>query len=257
MKFYKVLFYIFITIIMCKTTFSEDNIFNNDYFNSINSADNAIKTALKFTGFENYNKIDIDHLKEMTTITKFIDSTTPFLSEQMNGRRVWKISLKDIYLKPEEQIGKNNYNSRDFEIFIDSATGQFLEMRSFDANIDQFMYPEIPSKIANEQMNLFQEKYLGIPKVYPKINFLSALKAVKNNVELTKLMVVKYIIYSIREEPSINAWIIHLHGIPENSIGITHKRYVVDADNGIEIHSVNWPSPTKEYLKKIGWDKNK
>ncbi len=224
----------------------------------IKTSQEAVDKALQYTGFSKYNKINLDILKNETNVMTFSDSTTPFLAKQMDGRRVWKIQFKNISLKSKEQIEKDGFNPRDFDVYIDSISGKLYEMRSLAENIDRVMYPEVPATMAEEQMkNMFFEEYISLPEKKPNVSFINSLNNVTFSIENSKLVVVKYVIYSLRGRSLNNVWIIHLHGISEEPQYYYHMRSVINAEDGVGIQELNCPFPTNDYLKKIGWDKKK
>ena len=224
-----------------------------DQLDSLQQVDNvaeAITRATKYVDLQGLDKvIPGDSTANNIRLARISDSTTPFLAVEINGRSVWRIELKDVILDLERTSSEREAESpKDFEIYIDSATGLPLKIISRSRTpIER----EPTFEEATDMLLKAGEKYTGLPKVIPKLSFAEALDKCKFYPVLAKEIIANYVIYtgqpSIEERP---AWTIHLRGLPplsdKQNVFIhcrTTLRFVVDAMSGRVLCINNAPYP--------------
>ena len=99
----------------------------------VTTAEEAVERALAYTGFDKLEGLDLKDLKEMAQLTIACDSTTPFLSDSIDGGVVWRIEMPGLILDltaydNEEETA----HPKDFIILIDSVSGRLADVRFSD-----------------------------------------------------------------------------------------------------------------------------
>ena len=221
----------------------------------IRTAGEALTRALEYTGFDKLRTFRIaasaDDMAQRTTMT---DSTTPFLSEYINGRSGWRIEFPGVVLdldraspEYEAQYPKN------VVVFIDSSSGQLLEIRATAEGLGAEDLPaEATAEEAERQLRgMASEFYSGFPADPPSMTFVDALnKKIAGSILRAKLIVAQYLLYSRDNASWKPAWVIHLHGIPAYARDyVTQMRTVIDAQTGKSITAANVPHPPSDSLK--------
>ena len=211
----------------------------------VTTAEEAVERALAYTGFAKLEGLDTKDRKEMVQLTVVRDSTTPFLSDSIEGRVVWRIEMPGLILDltaydNEEETA----HPKNFTILIDSVSGRLTDVQFSDPGVEAAMFPDAPWQVATRQLKeMTHEEYVGFPNELPNVTLLEALdRGVLGSPIACKRGVAQYVLYTYRGRKSRPVWVVHLHGLPPSMGGITHMRSVVDAVTGKEIRSVNLPS---------------
>ena len=100
----------------------------------LKSGDDAISTALRYTGFSELRTFVIDSTK-LPQLVVLEDDQTPFLHQQINGKPLWKVTISVILeIRVEDKSGGSfqrfDENIREFDIYLDPKTGQLMKMLS-------------------------------------------------------------------------------------------------------------------------------
>ena len=145
---------------------------------AIRSSDEAVKRALEFTGFGQMEGFTLpSDPSEIAEIVTMIDSLTPFLSDSIDGRRAWLVTLQDVQLHFGPPITMREVDrSFDFRVYIDSANGVLLRMHSRSKQPRSNYMPRAPLATAEHQIGKMSgEVYYGFAPFPPRMTFLEAI----------------------------------------------------------------------------------
>ena len=96
----------------------------------IESAQEAVARAFEYTGFREIKDVSDSRADEIARLATAADSTTPYLSDTIDGLRVWEVRLDSVFLDlpgcHPDWVQK--YNPKSFIALIDSATGRLLKV---------------------------------------------------------------------------------------------------------------------------------
>ena len=184
----------------------------------LKSGDDAISTALSYTGFSELSTFVIDSTKPPQLVV-LEDDQTPFLHQQINGKPLWKVTISVILeIRVEDKSGGSfqrfDENIREFDIYLDPKTGQLMKMLSGS----DLEYPHKPplasADVAEWMLSYPKEIALGFPTEISDVNFLEALRYVVGNPFSAKEIHVLYIIWTNRGRDPRPVWSIDLRGTP-------------------------------------------
>ncbi len=215
----------------------------------------ALKLAIEYLGVPGLDSLLTEEKAEkMVTLVTMVDSTTPYLAQQINGKQAWKIVFDSVIMDYEEaNYEKEKEFAKKIDIYIDKE-GRFLKgiIRSIISKNE--VYYETESKEAERQI---RETYHGFPAKMPKINLYQALVKCKLNTLYAPAIFVNYVNCSSRTN-LINGirpvWVLWMKGvgdifgfpIPEDYEYETDcSRRVIDAETGAILMNNNVPCPKK------------
>ena len=213
----------------------------------------ALQIAFERTGFAGDRNRSKATLSENVSLETIASDNTPFLANIIVGRRVWKVKINDVALSLPSWVPSfaAKQRPRDYEVWIDSATGVLFRIESRSQVVDTDLAPEPPSDTATKMLKGCGEAWLGFPETIPPITFQEALNAAgaANPVEAREI-VAWCVMFSLSGKPAIPTWQIIGRGIPpfefhEHPERPLYKRNrmrsVVDAVTGKEIMFSNMP----------------
>ena len=209
----------------------------------VTTAEEAVERALIYTGLDRLEGLDLKDRGEMACLTIARDSTTPFLSDSINGRRVWQVLFDNVVLDTESSSPEAaQKHPKTIHILIDSASGQLYEVLVLDIDTDRSEASRAPAFIAEEQLRgITHEEYLGFPGEPPAITLLAVFGMRWCSPLESKYMFANYVIYRSRDAEPRNVWVVHGHGFPPFRDGVDNMRTVIDARTGEGLFSVNLP----------------
>lgn len=151
---------------------------------------NAIEIANKYTGFDKSESFDKAVIR-CEKIKGPVDDKTPFLYEKIADQTLWKI----IY--PGIKVGRGNrFIERDFEVFLDSATGKLLRIYSVSDEVGSSdTLPEPNPRTTGEYWT--NVAFMRIPDSIPATSFLKALEALTDNPARVKVIRAMYFDYKV------------------------------------------------------------
>jgi len=188
---------------------AEDNIKSR----AISTALNATQKAIVLTKFADI-ELARNANTEQVELIQFSDSTTPFLGEYSINRKVWQVKFKDVQLSKFLEVNDDKIFNRNFDVFIDSLSGNLLKITCQNGIIDSTLCPPMDAKYAEEQILKAGGQYLGIPTEQPKIDFKTALMSCPYNPLTAKKIIGQYVRYTSGNRPPKDVWMITLIGIP-------------------------------------------
>lgn len=210
----------------------------------VNSTKEAVERAFSFVGIEALLELDSSKAEASTNLIRVVDSTTPFLSNDLNGRTAWQISLPGAVLRFDST---DALYLRDITLSIDSSSGQLLSMELWsDGTMRKESFEPLAGS-AERQMSRFGEEYTAVPSAPPHLNFMTALNVVFDGNPWIRgaYCKVRYVMYRRGGLEPVPAWVVHVFGIA-NFRNITNMRWVIDATTGQQLHAVNAPHRFKE-----------
>ncbi len=218
----------------------------------IEDTSTAISRAILLSGLDVVSdKISAERM----TLT---GNKTPFLSEQLNGKSVWRVRFGPGSLKlKSSQPGFVDKYQRIFDVILDATTGQLFGVECKFGGAAEEMRPDPETASAERQLRAASEVYVGLPAVDPKITFLSALDVVLTNGGgspfVAKEIAGIYVMDSEMNSAPRAVWVITLRGLPPYSfhgpaaetVPIWHRnhmRSVIDAMRGKFLFATNYPT---------------
>ena len=209
-----------------------------DVQQEIITAENALKRAIAYTGFSRFADNRLDSSNRLVNLVTIVDTTTPFLSEKINGRTAWIVDFNDIVLDSDNIL--EEYRSRrikNFRVAIDAETGQLLRVTGIILERNHESIAEPNAKMAEKQLR-GDELYHGLPTVLPAIKFFDAINSVPKYSVLAKEVIGTYILHSgngTGQKPRA-IWCITFRGHPFKTMGVgiklTSWRILVDPITG-------------------------
>ncbi len=132
---------------------------------SISTPREALKRAIQVTGIEDLKTIlaSGDDSSNVALI-KYEDSTFPCLAGQLNGRSCWHVKIDSFYTAKGKTDfkGSESEQTKHVDIYLDSASGQFIKMLITAYGPDSTgLPPELPWRISTRQLMQF-EHYQGL-----------------------------------------------------------------------------------------------
>ena len=226
----------------------------------ITTPEEAVAKALDVTGFDRLKGIDTAAAKLSATLVTMVDSTTPFLADSINGRKVWRVEFKNVILDLKNVSSEiSESHPRDFVVYVDPELGGLLKVVSQVAGYDEAVWRKPSAELAEKQLLGHRERYLGFPKEKPPVSFVDALDAVRKNPILAQEIVGLHVMHSHLDKDPRLVWDIHLYGIRTilsikdpglPSYQRDHWRVLVDAVTGDFIFAGNTPHPVVEDEEK-------
>ncbi len=211
----------------------------------------AYSTALELTGFNQLKnaQYSLTLSEKNVSLVKFVDSTTPFISDELNNNNSWKIKFDTIYFEINGK--KFDYFSFSTNVYIEQTSGKLLSIICKSSkNYDRKIY-RLPTIEESEiQLKYFGEKYHSIPYDSPKISLNEALSKCSEILSAQEIRA-SYVMYSVKTSDTVSAWAIYLRGCnPISQHGKeyqnTNYRYIIDATTGELIFNNNLPYPLLE-----------
>jgi len=246
-----------------------DNVEPMDTTYKITNTADAVDMALKYTGFLVSNEELSDKIINDVTLIEMVDTTTPFIHDLIDGRKVWKVPFYNIRISEKKEMGEMEKkslsmrgidvyidNERDFDVYINAESGQLFKIIASFSEYDPALAPEPPYEIAEEQMRSINEKYLALPDSLPNVSFFDCLKRCFDPPEQSKEIIGFYVIVKDydRDKEAFPAWIIINKGFPPDQLSLPpgakdwipvhHKnmrRNIFNAETGRFISADNGP----------------
>jgi len=224
------------------------------------SSEDAVEAALLYTGLSKQKELK-QRLSASATVesTIAVDSTTPFLSDQISGRESWIVKFPSVDLA-KQLSSKKTFPPKDIEILLDKNTGQILRMVGRSVELDTNVFRLPTANEAEYQLKVLQEEYQSFPEEPPQIDLIEALRACDFYPLLTYDFIASYVTYKYQDRGPILAWIVYmrssepicgLHYSPDEIYKVSNRRTIVSAITGERLFTVNLPFPLIEgYNKK-------
>jgi len=171
----------------------------------------ALERASLFTGFR--EKMATKSLSENDVqLITLVDTTTPFISKFTNRQKVWQISYENVMFTQYHKRDTESNNYLNFEVFIDSATGNFVKAVCRLKELDSYEDPELSARDAEEQIGRIDT--YAVPDSPPQIDLATALSGCLIDPFTAKEIVAQYILLSKMGRTFKPTWLISLRGVP-------------------------------------------
>lgn len=219
---------------------------------SVSTPEEALDASLHYTGFPNGGKsrqsAALDSEIENVLMT---DSTTAFVSRDIDGRSAWHIRYHRFTLHLDTAYDYFAVTRpKKADVFLDNPSGKFLSAVISDDLSDLQLDRRPTTSEAEHLLSTIGEKYLGLPEDSPSIDILTALKQCKGYPLAAKEILVSYVVYSFKDQESFPAWVIYMRGLPPWTASgsvpdhvRTNMKCVVNATTGELYLTNNVPYP--------------
>jgi len=208
----------------------------------------ALERASLFSGFHEKTATKSLSEDDVKLIT-LVDTTTPFLSKFTNCQKVWKVLYENVMLN--KKPSKKNTSTNDylnFEVFIDSATGDFVKaicrLKELDPNKDL----EVSASIAEKQIGNNGYETYAVPDSPPKIDLATALLGCFTNPLATKEILAQYVLLKENGFPFKPMWIISFRGVPPSGRITFGAPPSLHRDTSKPLYE--WPDYTKSRVRE-------
>lgn len=190
---------------------------------SIRTEQEALDRSLAYLGFERLEGFDVKKSYVGAELVTFVDTTTPFLAEELNGRVAWRVDFTEIVLEYEDVPREEELaHPRPFSAWIDAETGLLLEVRSSIVNMDNRRALLKSGPLSEEQCTYYAlEKYYALPDSLPQITLARAFSVgwAENRLSKSDHMIIRCVLFAgegaILEDPlKYDAWVITFLGVP-------------------------------------------
>ncbi|MFH2049218.1 MAG: hypothetical protein ABIJ12_07210 [bacterium] len=206
----------------------------------IKTESDAIKRALEYTGFNEINNYDKSKSIEKIELIVAQDSTTPFITNHIEGRIAWSISFKNLdIISFKKTCESDSAYKIKTDVVIDAENGELLQINSY---INSFGINSTLITPNEGEMNTFFEKYYGIPNELPLITLHQVLEIINyDSIDQEIVFLANYFYYSkgtnSNESNKKPVWIVRIIKL-HNLNNPSQIRYVIDAINGEIIFNV-------------------
>ena len=206
------------------------------------SAEAAVAQALEVTGFDapEYGLVSKESLT--ARMVSMADSTTPFLSDSLDGRQAWLVELPNVRLTMAHlDSSEQSAILRDFEVYLDPATGIPLRVQSRLPEFDEQYWRKPSADSATVFLQRVSMAYTEVPDHAPRVSFVQAMKVTRRMIPKAEEITALYVMESKGPEDPRSVWAFYLYGLetlasvrnPEAPPYQTHKcRCSVDAETG-------------------------
>ena len=220
---------------------------------SIDDKGAAIQVAISLVGngVESSEKSQSVLIKNAQTMT-YVDTSTPFLHDSLNGVASWKCDMEFHLLKEIAQARANEVLDLSGEIWLDSTSGKLLRVNLRSEGSDGVSYRLPTAKEAEYQLKMGGEKYLGLPDMTPTLTLSDVIDRYSDDIVGYKELIIQYILYSAPRADTTPVWVIYLRDdVPQDLPGMEGAspycrmswRVVVNAETGLSYGKSNIPHP--------------
>ena len=174
----------------------------------------AAETASQYTGFAEAMAEGQFSLDDNVSLVSLQDSITPFLSLFTDGRAVWKVDFRSVQIvntgKPEKDVALQ----RDFEVYIDSSTGNFVKAV---CHYRELSPAERVNAVTRETEVGLRGKEHAVPDEPPAVTLAMSLRKASERPSLAKEIIANYTQMAYKGPPR-PVWVISLLGFPGRTI---------------------------------------
>jgi len=188
-------------------------------------------------------------------IIRAVDSTTPFVAENINEKPVVLVSAPRVTIKPDRTICRDLTEAQfNVEVYFDSTSQKLLKIVLRSDSYDPSKIKKAQYLDADQQMNR-TEHYHGLPDQEPLANLAQAMTGLSSCPLLATEIVAVYTMQTnvlYRDGKAHPSWYIFLYGSEAFGHGARldaplHMRnyfvYLVDAETGTCLIGTNVPAP--------------
>jgi hypothetical protein len=205
----------------------------------IDDSDEAVSLALLYTGFDTVNnvisQIDPDRIARVITAE---NKYTDFTREEIDGKRAWQVKFDSVkfalkYNRPLREEDKI-FKLMEVDVLLDSISGRLLEIRATNIINKEYEKEDFIYKLPYFFDN--NEKFCGMPAIYPKYGFIDVL--MKDNYDLisAKEIVGIFILESILGKEPEPVWVVTMLGLPPGlstgGLVLSNSKHIVGAIDG-------------------------
>jgi hypothetical protein len=219
------------------------SVFSLDALGCIDSDSAAVETANRFTGIGQFY-LDRQMSKPTATahVEVYVDSTTPNLHQQLNGRAAWKVSFPqfETVLCSLSNVDASGVSAKRCDVWLDSATGQLLQVDIRPSDTTVKLRPPSEAELAQE-LSFQGGSYLGLPDMLPQFGMHHALAYCGNYVARADQIIIRYVMVTPYEGGPTPYWVVHMSGYgypkepsykPHGTTWITNSLLIMSALSG-------------------------
>jgi hypothetical protein len=186
-----------------------------------------------------------------------VDSTTAFLSEQLDGRPVWIVRIPDVTFQGGGSVNPPWKATRDFDVYVDSATGLPIQAVARAHDYDASNWSKPPADSAARFLQMVGHEYHGTPTEAPKVSLLTAMTVIVDPLTIAKEIVAKYVLSSSPSHDTGPVWDVYMWGIrfgtqPGPRYLTDFGRWTIDAVDGTPLSCNNMPHQIPREADRLG-----
>ncbi len=244
-----VLIFLLGMLFLRKVAFSQ----SDDINFTVKSSEEALDLALKYTGFGEMEGFSIENNFDKAELAVINDDKTPFLHDRINGRKIWRVTFKDVKLSLPSHPDEVDEYSRVFKIFLDPGNGQLLKITAPYLGKEIDFLPEPGAERAESELSGSKDVYQDFVEwdnhasFYDALNSYGTLKVKEISASLVKMP-------AGADKDVVDVWSITFRGISPRHIkgrggdsvpvyGRNFVRNVYNAKSGKLMHWTSMPRP--------------
>lgn len=206
----------------------------------------AVTAAFETMGLDTLSEQDKNSRLVSVSQEKLADSTTPFISDLLDGRSVWAVRFQNVPIRSHHD--STSVTQRDFRVFLDQSTGLPIKVVSQIEDYDEAYWHKAPADTATLHLMRTSERYHGLPSKPPTIEVVDAIRRTQWNLTHAEEITLLYVMYSNMGRDPIRVWDVYFWGVPfAHFPGPRYRtefgRCTVNAENGNALGCGNSPSP--------------
>ncbi len=225
---------------------------NDEVLRTPVSSDQVVQLAEAYTGFEGGQ--DRTVIAAASSVGRYIDTTTPFIREALNGRPAWLVRYEDLRFAPLGDESKAEGFAWSARVWIDSLTGQFLGAEIVPSGQQRPLPPRQSVSAVESDLYSSHERFHGVPSKLPKLSIRDCVeKYITHGVAdvlSAQRIEVSFVLFSI-ETPALPTW--------ANENGLRYEK-MYEGDDPIPAwvislygaHQISMPGREYRPLRSVG-----
>jgi hypothetical protein len=208
----------------------------------------ALTAALEAMELDTLSEQDKNSRLVSVSQEKLADSTTPYISDLLDGRSVGAVRFQNVPIRSYHD--STSVTQRHFTVYLDQSTGVPIKVVSQIEDYDEAYWHKAPADTATLHLMRGSQDYLGLPETQPIVSALEVIKRIEWSLAPAEEIVLLYVLSSNMGRDPIRAWDAYFWGVPfAHFPGPRYRtefgRCTVNAENGDALGCSNSPSPRK------------
>ena len=173
---------------------------NDSPFGPITSDSVAVAAAERITGLgefftEKGYRLAVDEVVSTT----YIDTTTPYIHEQLNGRPAWRVTWSQFehVIDSVCGVGKRPTPVKICHVWMDSTTGRFLRMVISPSDRVNCASNLPSAEDLQWEVRSRGNRYLGLPEVKPNMSLLESMATCHDYLPHSECTVIQYVVMTL------------------------------------------------------------
>ncbi len=206
----------------------------------------AVTAAFETMGLDTLDEQDKNSRLVSVSQEKLADSTTPFISDLLDGRSVWAVRFQNVPIRSYHD--STAVTQRTFTVYLDQSTGLPIKVVSQIEDYDEAYWHKAPADTATLHLMRRSQEYLGLPETPPILSALEVITRIERNLAPAEEIVLLYVLFSNMGRDPIRVWDVYFWGVrfahyPGPRYRTHYGRCTINAQTGEYHGCCNSPSP--------------